>query len=324
MGGAVRWALGKVRCKVEAQLDSGLDGLMENNDTQILSSDSHIERISSDTTSPASIDTLLTPAPIQSLYEEFNLLVPLGNHFGFIGSTVFTYLREDTHAETLRKTLATFNEHGTDMVSEIGEGFIRSRSFYSHRHEEYSGKDIPVNITDEHARKLMDPMFQKRSKSDAQMAAKLWGNAAKILRTRVLPGLPRLQQELDAYIQDYCTRHHIIEEREQSILPYFMQDWLWGAIEPVRWNREEVELLPSDCETGGKLLRRLVGFLDRMEAHFLRLSQLELSELATSSFSSLSSLRDLYSNRVACIVILNRMDDMYAPMEKAFRRRPRK
>ncbi|KAG8781690.1 hypothetical protein FRC16_002808 [Serendipita sp. 398] len=297
---------------------------MENNDTRILSSDSQIEHIASDTTSPASIDTLLTPAPIQSLYEEFTLLVPLGNHFGFIGSTVFTYLSKDTHAETLRKTLATFNEHGTDMVSEIDEGFTRARNFYSHRHEEYSGEDIPVVITDEHAQKLKDPVYQKRIKRHAQVAAKSWGNAAKILRTRVLPSLPRLQQELDAYIQDYCTRHHILEEREQSILPYLVQDWLWGAIEPVRWNREEVELLPKDCKVGGQLLQRLVGFLDRMEAHFLRLSQLELSALATSGFSNLSSLRDLYSNRVACIVLLNRMDNMYAPIEKAFWRRPRK
>ncbi|KAG8834751.1 hypothetical protein FRC17_007257 [Serendipita sp. 399] len=314
---------GVTGAQVDLQLGSRPNNFMDNDAAIILSSDSQITQVQDATTLSDATGTLLTTAPIQSLFEEFSPLIPLGKHFGFIGATVFTYMREDSHAEALRAVLATFNEHGRKMVDELNEGFDCSRSFYSHRHLEYSGEDIPVEITDEHIQKLMDPNYQKRVMILARKAATAWGNAATIVRSKLIPLLPQLQRELDAFVDDYDLRHHILEEREQSVIPYFVQNWLWGAVEPVRWNKEEVELLPQDCSSGGKLLERLVGFLDRMEAHFLRLSQLELSKLAASSYSSLSSIRDLYATRVACLVILTRMDDMIMPIERAFWHKPR-
>ncbi|KAG8774098.1 hypothetical protein FRC20_002405 [Serendipita sp. 405] len=298
---------------------------MENDDTRILnlkpriSEHGHGHGHGQDSPNlPQTIQTLLTPAPIQSFNDEFSNLITLGKHFGFIGSTIFTFLEEDRHAETLRTTLKAFNEHGDAMTSKMGDAFSSSRSFYVHNHGQFSGQDTPTQITDDHVQILFDPAFQRKVMGHAQAAATAWGDAAHILRTNMIPSLPLVQRELDTFVEDYDMRNRINEQRRQSWLPYFVQDSLWGSIEPVRWNVKEVEALPQDCVTGGKLLIRLLGFLGRMQAHFLRMSQLQFADFPEMGISTSYSLRGLYSSRLECAAMLRNMDLMNSTIEKAF------
>ncbi|KAG8808811.1 hypothetical protein FRC17_003765 [Serendipita sp. 399] len=294
---------------------------MERNDTRVITPETQTSEVAGSEESANSsraTQILLSPAPIRTLYDEFSHLVPLGKHFGFIGVTIFTFLEEDRNAESLRAALRDFNKDGDAMVSEINDGFSSARSFYAHNHEEFSGKDIPTAITDGHTRTLLDPVFQKKSMRHAQTAATAWGHAAQILRTQLIPALPGIQQQLDDFVEDYSRRSYLTDQRKQSWLPYFVQDSLWGSIEPVRWNTHEVEALPQDCVDGGKLLIKLLGFLGRMQAHFLRISQLQFSDPASMGILTPESLRELYLDRVTCGTMLRSMDEKNAPIEKAF------
>ena len=194
------------------------------------------------------------------------------------------------------------------------------REFYANSIEEYEGH-FPEVITEALVHKLLDPSAYLRqvipSIKDTITSLE---KAIGILQAEVIPQIPDVQRELERYVEGYKKRHLQIQARDQSWVPNFVQDAIWGKVDPIYWNPEEVEVLPVDGVAGGELLRQVPTFLEHMQAHFSQLSQWDLSDLPHFGYSTMEDFKRLYAVRVECSDALLRMHEMQDTIQQPFLR----
>lgn len=134
----------------------------------------------------------------------------------------------------------------------------------------------------------------------------------------MLPRRPDIEEALRKYVDEYDYRHYTMQERSQSWIPSFLQDIIWGANDPTTWNISEVTVLPHDFNEGAKNLKKLPELLDRTQAHFKQLGELDMNRVDSLGYSTIQDLHRLYRDRLRCHSLLRIMDDGWDPAVLAF------
>jgi len=262
---------------------------------------------------------LLMPAPVRSLADELDRLSALGPYFFALNTGVRFELMDDPRADHLRATLMKFNMPMNAASKAIRFSFVSARCFYIHNSDEVAlTKEGPGTITKEMVTKLLEPNFQAEIIRYAIDAATAAAKAAKIIREKVIPCLPRLEEDLEEYVDDYESRVTAIEERQKSWVPSVVQDVLWGSIASTPWSLKEVQELPNGISEANNLLRQLPAFLDNLELHFQRLSELDSQQILDLGYTNVNDLTRLYQDRLLCNRALGHMVDSWFSAISAF------
>lgn len=203
-------------------------------------------------------------------------------------------------------------------MAEFGCALRNARSFYATSPEEFSGRLSPQDVTEEHARELLNPEAQADMIEYARQAAVHFAATARIIETEALPYLSDLKEALCTFVNEYSTRHRTMESRAKSWVPSLAQDLIWGRNDPTTWSASEVDALSEDIETGGGYLREILKLFDKLSTHFERLSKIKQADIDALGYSSLKDLRRLYVDRVACSRMLMNMYDLKSSSMKAF------
>jgi hypothetical protein len=259
------------------------------------------------------------PAPVRSLADELDRLSFLGPHFYALNIGVRVDLMDDPHADHLRATLKKFNTPMSSASREMRLSFSSARHFYIHNSSELTPtKEGPGTITKEMASKLLEPHFQAKIVRCAIDAATRAAKAAKIIREKVIPFLPQLEEDLEDYVEDYEWRVTAIEERQKSWLPSVVQNVLWGSIASTPWGLKEVQKLLTGVSEGSNLLRQLPAFLDNLELHCQRLSELDDQKIFDLGYTNVNDLTRLYRDRLLCNQALAHMTNSWFSAMSAF------
>jgi hypothetical protein len=265
------------------------------------------------------MDDLLSTDPIEKFRDKFVPILRLSQYFSFIDANIGKFLETDHRITTLRSRWVDFNIKMDRTLSHLDKGLSQARTFYIHNDDEFAGLGLDKKMTDAHAKLLLDSSFQVRAAKNAQKAAAQFHSAANSLETLVLPLLPQLAHDLTQYVEEYIERHLIAQKRKKYwMVPSIVLDWTIGANDPPPWHIKEVEVLPSDIQTGGALLRELPSLLEEMSAHFSRLSGLKPSDMVRLGYSSMEDLKRLYATRLTCSRFLMEMDNKAGALNDAF------
>jgi hypothetical protein len=195
---------------------------------------------------------------------------------------------------------------------------MNGRSFYVYDEAEFKARNIPDIIDDEKAQRLLDPKFQSNRKECASYAAMKLECARQALVQDVLPRLPDIGKALTEYVDGYSHRHCIMQERSRSWIPSGLQDIIWGVNDPTTRNISEVAVLPDDFDAGATNLKKLPEFLDRMQAHFEQLGELDMSQVGSLGYTTTQDLHRLYRDRLQCHSLLRSLHDHWDPVLLAF------
>jgi hypothetical protein len=260
------------------------------------------------------------PAPVRSLADELDRLSFLGPHFYTLNTGVRYELVDDPHADDLRTTVKKFSILMDAVMEEMRDSFHSARRFYIHNSSErIPTKEGPGAITKEMVSKLLEPYFQANMVKYANDAATRAAKAAKIIREKVIPFMPELEEDLEDYVEDYESRVTAIQERQKSWVPSVVQDVLWGSIVSTPWSLEEVQKLPKCVSEANNLLRQLPAFLDNLELHFRRLSELDSKQISDLGYTNINELTRLYKDRLLCNQVLAHMrNSWFSAIFRAF------
>jgi hypothetical protein len=259
------------------------------------------------------------PAPVRSLANELDRLSVLGPHFYTLNMGVRYELVDDPHAGDLRATVKKFNMPMDAATEEMQLSFISAQRFYIHNSSELiPTEEGPGAITKEMVSKLLEPDFQANLVISAIEAATRAAKAAKIIREKVIPFMPQLEEDLEDYVEDYESRVMAIQERQKSWVPSVVQDVLWGSIVSTPWSLEEVQKLPRSVSEANNLLRQLPAFLDNLELHCRRLSELDSQQIFDQGYTNVNDLTRLYKDRLLCNQALDHMGNSWFSAIRAF------
>jgi hypothetical protein len=266
----------------------------------------------------AHFSSLLSVDPVVAFQQELASISTLAYNFSFINRTICIFLSKDTHADALRALLEPFNLHTFHVANDFHTALARGQWFYAHNHGESKDPDLPDSISDEKAQRLLDPEFQSNAREYAMFAAAELESASQVLEREVLPCLPYIEEALKKYVDEYNSRHSIMQERSRSWVHSVLQDIIWGANDPTTWNIAEVIVLPDDFVAGAKNLKKLPELFDGMIAHFKQLGELEMSRVSSLGYTTIQDLHRLARDRLQCRALLQIMDNLWDPALIAF------
>jgi hypothetical protein len=239
---------------------------------------------------------------VECLKDELEQITRLGPHLSDVTAGIFgLQLRQDKRADKLIAAMSKFCVPMHLASWEIIYTFEFAANFYLHTREERRGFCYnPGPITPARVAKLLEPDWQAKALLRARRAASQAAKAAKAVREHALPLLPQLEQELDDYVANYVARATSIEERKKSWIPSVLQNALWGAIKPPHWTEKHVQTYPSHLSTVTHMLHKLPTFLDNMELHFRRLSEVDSQQLLEYGYTTPNDLTRLFKDRLIC------------------------
>jgi len=260
---------------------------------------------------------LMTPAPIESFKNEMVVLSELGNHYYAINIGVRLDLQDDRHADQLRATLMNINVPMTSVSEKLIYAFARAHHVYGHKWERESS-DIITSVTKEMVAKLLEPSFQAESIKQAREVARLGAEAAKLVREDVIPLLSQVENDLDGYVVNYSDRFALKESCRQSWIPAFLFNLFWGVADPTPWTLDKVQRLPQQISSANILIRRLPAFLDNLELHFRRLSEIQSQQLSDLGYTTTGDLNRLYRDRIICDDLIRHLEFSWSSPARAF------
>ena len=228
-------------------------------------------------------------------------------------------LESDPHADNLRATLTEFDISMSSASEEIYSSLTSGQRFYVHDLDEYTSVNVGPEVAAERAKEILSPEFQARVLKFARGAVTSAANAAKIIRGRAIPLIPLIEKDLEEYLSGYLSRADIQKAREKSWMPSILQDMLMGSLAPTPVNPEDVRQLQEQLAESRDLLRQLPAFLDNLELHFRRLSDLKVEEVAKQGYTTFDDLSRLYYDRLCCNYALKGMVTGWLPAISAFR-----
>jgi hypothetical protein len=260
---------------------------------------------------------LLTTAPVETLSDEIIPISALAPHFFELNMGIRLELKADLHADRLRTTLMKFNLYMDSAAEQLAIAFADARVFYAHTHEEIiPPQDGYGQPTKEMVARLLEPKFQEGAAKRPRGVAEQVANAANMVR-KVLPLLPQIKAELEEYAADYLARVSMRERRSKSWTRSFFDNIFGDPIAPTPWKLEEVSALPQHLSEGTDLLNLLPAFLDNMELHFRRLSEIQSEQVFDLGYTT-EDLTRLYQDRLTCINIFHTMGRKWTPVISAF------
>jgi hypothetical protein len=247
------------------------------------------------------VDLLLTPAPLECLNDELDQISLLGPHFYVIAGDISFDLRKDRRADKLMAALNNFCLLMYSASEEIHDTFRLAYNFYLHSPEERRGPHYnPGPITEARVAKLLEPEFQAKALVYARKTASQAAKASKALREHALPLVPQLEQELDSYVTDCVARSSLIDERKKSRIPSVLQDAIWGVIEPPPRTQSGIKTYTSHLSIAMRMLHKLPAFLDNLELHFQRLSEVDSQQILEYGYTTPNDLTRLFKDRLLC------------------------
>jgi hypothetical protein len=261
----------------------------------------------------------MTPAPIESFKNEMVVLSELGNHYYAINIGVRLDLQDDRHADQLRATLMNINVPMASVSQKLTYAFARAHHVYGHKWERESSDISTTGVTKEMIAKLLEPNFQAEAVRQAREVATLAAEAAKLVREDVVPLLSQVENDLDSYVVDYSDRFALKESRRQSWIPAFLFNLFWGAVDPTPWTLDKVQGLPQQMSSANALIRRLPAFLDNLELHFRRLSEIQNQQLSDLGYTTAGDLNRLYQDRILCDDLIRHLEFSWTSPARAFR-----
>jgi hypothetical protein len=260
----------------------------------------------------------MTPAPVESFKNEMVALSELGNHYYAINIGVRLDLQNDQHADQLRATLMNINVPMDSVSEKLIYAFARAHHVYGHKWEREASDISTTGITKEMVAKLLEPDFQAEAIRQAREVATLAAEAAKIVREDVIPLLSQVESDLDNYVVDYSDRFALKESRRQSWIPAFLFNLFWGAIDQTPWTLDKVQKLPQQMSSANVLIRRLPAFLDNLELHFRRLSEIQSQQLSDLGYTTAGDLNRLYQDRIICDDLICQLEFSWHSPARAF------
>jgi hypothetical protein len=236
------------------------------------------------------------------LKNEFDQISDMGPHLFAINIGVRMDLEDDSHADKLRATLMRFNTPMRSASDNITSCFTAGIFFYDHAKPP---EDIPAPISREMIGRLLEPDFQARALELARKAVADAAVAANTVRKEVLPQLAQVQKDLEDYVSDYVARDTLRKERGKSWVPSLLLNAIEGPIDPTPWDVGEVKQFPQRFAIASNLLRRLPSFLDNLELHFRRLSEVNSQQMLEYGYNTSDDLVRLYHDRILCRFIFS-------------------
>ena len=261
----------------------------------------------------------MTPAPIESFKNEMVAISELGNHYYAINIGVRLDLQDDRHAEQLRATLMNINVPIASVSKKLIYALARAHHVYGHTWERESSDISTTGVTKEMVAKLLEPSFQAEAVRQAREVATLAAEAAKLVREDVIPLLSQVENDLDSYVVDYSDRFALKESRRQSWIPAFVFNLSRGTVDPTPWTLDKVQGLPQQMSSANILIRRLPAFLDNMELHFRRLSEIQSQQLSDLGYTTAGDLNQLYQDRILCDDLIRHLEFSWTSPARAFR-----
>ncbi|CCA71263.1 hypothetical protein PIIN_05202 [Serendipita indica DSM 11827] len=268
--------------------------------------------------SSGSTDSL---AVLRSLCADLEDLKGLGDHLAYIDEVVFESLRNDQHADGLRGSLKAFDRFGHIFLSQLDEALSCATSFYTSLSRTSSIQTFTRMETNAQSRYVLELFNSRNQRLLAKKTVTALELAQRLVQTQVFPLLPALRKRIETYSNEFKGRCNATRERERSWLPIAIQDLIWDKPQSVQSRKlADVELLFSDFETSYRLLHLFPILCERLSAHFVHISGLNSDQLEGVDTSIEGDLLQLYINREEARMLLQRMYQMMAPMERAFRR----
>jgi hypothetical protein len=247
------------------------------------------------------------------------MLSELGSHYYVINAGVRMYLKHDSHADQLRATLMNVNEAMASASDQMMQAFANAHNFYWHEWERDESNDIgTTGVTEEVVAKLLEPKFQAEARRYAREAAIRVAEAAKLVRENVISLLSQVESDLNSYVVDYSGRSAEKESRRKSWIPAFIFNLIWGAVDPTPWNLGKVQALPQQMSSANFLIRQLPAFLDNLELHFRRLSEIHSQQQTHLGYTTFGDLSRLYQDRLICGGLLRQLDFSWSTPARAF------
>jgi hypothetical protein len=91
-----------------------------------------------------------------------------------------------------------------------------------------------------------------------------------------------------------------MQAREMLWLPNLLLDCLWGPLDPPKRKVSDIEPLPSEFSTLIRILKKLPSFVENIQSHFLRISEVAKAGIDTLGYETFADLERLYRDRVIC------------------------
>jgi hypothetical protein len=257
--------------------------------------------------SQISLEELVTPTPVQNLYNLFGELVLLHRYFMAIDRMSFLDLERDKCANRLRSFLFPFNESMQIVLREMGSALRFARDYYTDNREELGGDDL-INVqTEQDVQMFLDGISRRNQIDYSSLLLDSLEEAIPVLKDQALPLLPEIERELKEFVKNYQERHDATQKRAQSWVPSAVQNLVWGSLEPTTRDISKIKDLPEQLENGIRYLKKLPKFLEDLKDHLQRMTSLTRADYENLGYSSIEGFKRLYANRVQCSSLLSRM-----------------
>jgi hypothetical protein len=243
---------------------------------------------------------LLTAAPVQALQREAEFISNSRHHLDVLNTMLFHLIGEDRHAVTLRATLGRFNHAFFSVVYQMDDIVADIRSFYSVDEQDFSGQSLDQPISRERINALLDPAYQNRSLDTAEAIVSRCEKSLKIFREDLAPLFPVVADELNSFVEEYIDRDQQMQARAMLWLPGLFLDYLWGPLDPPKRDVADIEPLPNEFASIRRILEKLPAFLQNIQSHFLRISEVAKAGIDSLGYKTFADLEKLYQDRLEC------------------------
>jgi hypothetical protein len=255
------------------------------------------------------LEELVTPIPVQKLRNKFDESIRFGQYFTSITAMMFIYLREDKCGNRLRNTLLPFDGHLCLAMQEMQRALDYATSYYAHIRET-GEEDLTNTLTEQHVQMFLDKISRKNQIIYGQVILASLEEAIPILRDQALPLLPEIEIELEDFVKGYRERDDMAQKRAESWIPFGVQDFIWGSLEPTTKDVSEIAILRLYLERGTLYLQKLLKFLEDLKDHFQRMTSLTRADYEVLGYSSIEESRRLHANRLRCSSLFLEMSIM--------------
>ncbi|PVF91928.1 hypothetical protein CPB86DRAFT_259664 [Serendipita vermifera] len=273
----------------------------------------------------SSLEGLATSAPVQSLHDRLLELSDIGPNFMAIHLTlrIHSMMKEDECANVLRSRLLGFGWYMEAAMYKVLFAMPNAIEYYRDtipRTKRGNPKNtLPKKVVPAAFRKNIQTSYMEECAQEAIAALE---EAIVILKDHALPLLPKIERELNSYVDTYKERYHITQKRSQSWVPSALQDLMWGSIEPATKDPSQVEVLSERLDRGITRLQRLPQFLGDLKEHFQRLAILTRTEYEVLGYLSTEGIARLYVERRRCSSLFMEKNLVAGKLYKSFARVP--
>jgi hypothetical protein len=106
--------------------------------------------------------------------------------------------------------------------------------------------------------------------------------------------------ELNSFVEEYIDRDQQMQARALLWLPGLFLDYLWGPLDPPTRKVADIEPLPNEFNTLRRILGKLPSFVENIQSHFLRVSEVAVTGIDTLGYKTPADLERLYRDRLEC------------------------